>query len=249
MEARLGLDEEGKKISKSKGNGISMEDWLAYASDESLSMYMFQKPRTAKRLYFDVIPKAVDEYHQHLRAFDGQTVDQRLSNPAWHIHRGQPPVSDMVVSFAMLLNLASVASAEDKAALWGFIHKYAPDASPKTHPGLDAAAGFAVRYYEDFVKPAKQFRAPDAKEHAALADLRDRLAAHTGPRDPETLQNIVFAVGNAHGFEPLRNWFKAIYEVLLGASQGPRFGGFVAIYGVEETVALIDRGLAGELAA
>jgi lysyl-tRNA synthetase class 1 len=210
---------------------------------------MFQKPRTAKRLYFDVIPKTVDEYHQHLRAFDGQTLDQRLSNPAWHIHRGQPPASDMVVSFAMLLNLASVASAENKVALWGFIAKYAPDATPETHPGLDAAAGFAVRYYQDFVKPAKQFRAPDAKEHTALVDLRDRLAAHAGDRDSETLQNIVFAVGNEHGFEPLRNWFKAIYEVLLGASQGPRFGGFVAVYGVEETVALIDRGLAGELAA
>jgi lysyl-tRNA synthetase class 1 len=245
----LFLDDEGKKISKSKGNGISMEDWLAYASDQSLSLYMFQKPRTAKRLYFDVIPKAVDEYHQHLRAFEGQTLEQRLANPVWHIHSGQPPASDMVVSFAMLLNLASVASAEDKTALWGFIAKYAPDASPETHPGLDAAAGFAVRYYQDFVKPAKQYRLADAKERAALADLRDRLAGHDGPRDAETLQNIVFAVGNEHAFEPLRNWFKAIYEVLLGASQGPRFGGFVAIYGVEETVALIDKGLAGELAA
>jgi lysyl-tRNA synthetase class 1 len=243
----LFLDEEGRKISKSKGNGISMEDWLAYASDESLSMYMFQKPRTAKRLYFDVIPKAVDEYHQHLRAFDGQTLDQRLASPVWHIHHGQPPASEMVVPFAMLLNLASVASAEDKAALWGFIRKYAPDTTSATHPGLDAAAGFAVRYYEDFVKPAKQFRVPDAKEHAALADLRDRLAAHAGSHDAEALQTIVFAVGNEHGFDPLRNWFKAIYEVLLGASQGPRFGGFIAIYGVEETVALIDRALAGEL--
>jgi lysyl-tRNA synthetase class 1 len=194
----LFLDEEGRKISKSKGNGISMEDWLAYASDESLSMYMFQKPRTAKRLYFDVIPKAVDEYHQHLRAFDGQTLDQRLSNPVWHIHRGQPPVSDMVVPFAMMLNLASVSGAEDKATLWGFINKYAPDATPKTHPGLDAAAGFAVRYFKDFVAPARQFRAPTDKERAALVDLRDRLAAHQGPRDGETLQNLVFAVGNEH---------------------------------------------------
>ncbi len=245
----LFLDEEGKKISKSKGNGISMEDWLKYASDESLSLYMFQKPRTAKRLYFDVIPKAVDEYHQHLRAFDGQTLEQKLTNPVWHVHRGQPPASDMVVSFAMLLNLASVASAEDKETLWGFIRRYAPEAAPETHPGLDAAAGFAVSYYQDFVKPQKQFRAPKPHEHAALMDLRDRLAAFDGPADPEALQNLVFAVGNEHQFEPLRNWFKAIYEVLLGASQGPRFGGFIALYGVAETVTLIDRALAGELAA
>ena len=245
----LFLDEEGKKISKSKGNGISMEDWLNYASDESLSLYMFQKPRTAKRLYFDVIPKAVDEYHQHLRAFDGQTLEQQLGNPVWHIHHGQPPQSDMVVPFAMLLNLASVASAEDKETLWGFMRRYAPDAAPETHPGLDAAAGFAVRYYQDFVKPEKRFRAPAPHEHTALMDLRDRLVAYDGPADPEALQNIVFAVGNDHKFEPLRDWFKAIYEVLLGASQGPRFGGFIALYGVTETIALIDRALAGELAA
>ena len=245
----LFLDEEGKKISKSKGNGIAMEDWLAYASDESLAMYMFQKPRTAKRLFFDVIPKAVDEYHQHLRAFDGQTPEQQLTNPAWHLHRGQPPASDMVVPFAMLLNLASVASAEDRETLWGFIRRYAPDAAPETHPGLDAAAGFAVRYYQDFVKPQKEFRTPEPHEAAALQDLRDRLSAYDGSADPEALQEIVFAVGNAHEFQPLRNWFKAIYEVLLGASQGPRFGGFIALYGVAETVELIDQALAGELAA
>jgi lysyl-tRNA synthetase class 1 len=155
----------------------------------------------------------------------------------------------MAVSFAMLLNLAAVSSARDKEALWGFIRRYAPEASAEANPDLDAAAGHAVRYFLDHVAPHRQFRAPDAKERAALVDLRGRLAAHDGPRDPETLQNIVFAVGNEHAFEPLRDWFKAIYEVLLGASQGPRFGGFIALYGVEETMALIDRGLAGYLAA
>ncbi len=210
---------------------------------------MYQKPRTAKRLHWDVIPKTVDEYHQHLRAYPNQETDKQLGNPAWHIHGGNPPASDMAVPFAMLMNLASAASADDKEVLWGFIRRYAPEATPETHPVLDAAAGHAVKYFEDHVAPTKRYRTPDADERAALADLRDRLAAHDGERDAETLQTIVFAVGNEHGFEPLRNWFKAIYEVLLGASQGPRFGGFIAVYGVDETVALIDRGLAGELAA
>ena len=242
------LDAEGQKISKSKGNGISIEDWLSYASPESLSLFMYQKPRTAKRLHWGVIPKTVDEYHQHLRAYPGQETDQQLGNPAWHIHAGNPPASEMAVPFAMLMNLASAASAHDKEVLWGFIRRYAPEATPETHPVLDAAAGHAVKYFEDHVAPTKHYRAPDARERAALTDLRDRLAAHDGPGDAESLQTIVFAVGNAHRFEPLRDWFKAIYEVLLGASQGPRFGGFIAIFGVEETVALIDRGLAGELA-
>ncbi|MEL6124993.1 MAG: lysine--tRNA ligase [Pseudomonadota bacterium] len=245
----LFLDEKAEKISKSKGNGISIDQWLTYASEESLSYFMYLKPRTAKRLHFDVIPKMVDEYHQHLRAFDGQDADQRANNPVWHIHRGQPPASDMVVPFAMLLNLASASSAENREQMWGFIRKYAPEAGPESHPGLDAAAGFAVRYYEDFVKPFKQFRAPDAKEAAALADLRDRLATWEGGADAEGLQSLVFAVGKEHGFEPLRDWFKAIYEVLLGASQGPRFGGFIALYGVAETAALIDAGLDGSLRA
>ncbi len=241
-------DEKGQKISKSKGNGLSMEEWLTYASPESLSHFMFQKPKTAKRLYFDVIPKAVDEYHQHLRAYTGQDEAARLNNPAWHIHGGEPPASDMEVSYSMLLNLASAANAHDKDVLWGFIRKYAPDATPQNHPGLDAAAGHAVRYFEDFVKPAKTYRAPDAKEAAALADLRDRLKAWDGPVEAEALQSVVFAVGNEHGFEPLRAWFGAIYEVLLGEKQGPRFGGFIALYGVPETVALIDAGLSGALA-
>ncbi|MEM6622573.1 MAG: lysine--tRNA ligase [Pseudomonadota bacterium] len=245
----LFLDGEGQKISKSKGNGLTIDEWLTYASTESLSLYMFQKPRSAKRLHWDVIPRAVDEYHQHLRAYANQDADKRLANPAFHIHGHNVPASDMAVPFSMLLNLASASSAADKETMWGFIRKYAPDTSPETHPGLDAAAGFAVRYFQDFVKPSKVFRAASDKEHAALQDLRDRLAAWQGGTDAEELQNLVFAVGNEHGFEPLRDWFKAIYEVLLGASQGPRFGGFIALYGVEETIALINDALAGRLAA
>ena len=244
----LFLDENGEKISKSKGNGLTIDEWLTYASTESLGYFMFQKPRTAKRLHWDVIPKAVDEYHQQLRAFEGQEAEKRIENPVWHIHSGHPPKSDLAVSFAMLLNLASAASAHDKNVLWGFIRRYAPDASPEANPSLDAAAAHAVRYFEDKVAPTKRFREPTEKERAALSDLRDRLASHVGPRTAEALQDVVFAVGNEHEFEPLRLWFTAIYEVLLGASQGPRFGGFVALYGVDETVALIDRALAGELA-
>jgi lysyl-tRNA synthetase class 1 len=265
----LFLDDKGQKISKSSGNGISIDEWLSYASTESLSYFMYQKPKTAKRMYFDVIPRAMDEYHQQLRAFEKQDAAQRVNNPAYHIHRGQPPLSDMVVPFTMLLNLASASSAQDKTKMWGFIGKYAPEASPETHPGLDAAAGYAVRYFNDFVKPTKVFRAPTDQERAALTDLVaalksedaaiaqiEKKIAAEGKGDPlpvanfadeDFLQSIVFAVGKNHGFDPLRDWFKAIYEVLLGASQGPRIGGFIALYGIDESIALIEQGLAGEL--
>ena len=241
------LDENGEKISKSSGNGIAIDDWLKYASAESLSYFMYQKPKTAKRLFFDVIPKAVDEYHQQLRAYHGQDLKQQLANPVFHIHGADVPQSTMVVPFAMLLNLASVSGAHDKETLWGFIRNYAPEASPESHPDTDAAAGWAVAYYEDFVAPAKAYRAPNDLEREALVELRDKLAAWEGPADGDALQSLVFAVGRER-FDPMRAWFKALYEVLLGASQGPRFGSFIALYGVEQSVALIDRALAGELA-
>ncbi len=265
----LFLDENGQKISKTSGNGVSIDEWLTYASSESLSYFMYLKPKTAKRMHFDVIPKAVDEYHQQLRAYATQDTKARLNNPVFHIHGHNVPVSDMVVPFSMLLNLASASSAEDKSTMWGFINKYAPEATPESHPSMDEAAGFAVRYFNDFVKPAKTFRAPTDQERAALSDLAEALKsedaalaaiakknAAMGNDDPlpeanfgdeDFLQSIVFAIGKNHGFEPLRDWFKAIYEVLLGASQGPRFGGFIALYGVSETVELIEKGLAGEL--
>jgi len=242
----LFLDENGQKISKSSGNGISIDQWLTYASTESLSYFMFQKPKTAKRMYFDVIPKAVDEYHQQLRAYETQDTKARLNNPVWHIHGGDVPQSDMVVPFSMLLNLASVSSAEDKSQLWGFIQRYAPEATPENNPGMDQAAGHAVRYFNDFVKPTKVFRAPSDLEREALEDLRERLEFWDGGLDAEALQSMVFAVGKER-FDPLRDWFTALYEVLLGASQGPRFGGFIALYGVDETVALIDAALEGKL--
>ena len=243
----LFLDEHGQKISKSKGNGLTIDEWLTYAATESLSYFMYQKPKTAKKMFFDVIPRAVDEYHQQLRAYPGQDVEAQVNNPVWHIHGGQPPESRMVVPFSMLLNLASVAGAKDKEGLWGFIRRYAPDASPEGNPDLDAAAGFALAYFNRFVAPTRTFRTPTDKERAAMLDLRARLVAWDGGLDAEALQTMVFAVGTDHGFDPLRDWFTALYEVLLGAAQGPRFGGFIALYGVTETVALIDRALAGAL--
>jgi lysyl-tRNA synthetase, class I len=257
----LFLDENGEKISKSKGNGLTIDEWLTYASTESLSYYMFQKPRTAKRLSWDVIPKAVDEYHQQLRAYPDQTLDQQAANPVWHIHGGQVPASGMVVSFSLLLNLASVARAEDKDTLWGFIRRYAPEAAPETHPDLDQAAGFAVRYFADFVAPTLKPRAPSAAERAALEDLAATLkdmaqngivpAAHAAEYDSfseDLFMSVVRDTGKAHGFDNLREWFKVLYEVLLGSDQGPRWGSFIALYGLSETVALIERGLSGELA-
>ena len=241
----LFLDDKGEKISKSKGNGISVEEWLSYASPESLALYMYTKPRTAKRLYFDVIPKAVDEYYQHLSAFHGQELDKQIANPVWYIHHGNPPQSDMPISFAMLLNLVSAANASDKDILWGFIEKYAEGASAEKFPDLDKLAGYAVRYYEDFVKPAKAYRAPSDQERAALEDLMGRLSAVPAAEqtDGEALQTLIFSVGKDHAFENLRDWFKAIYEVCLGQSQGPRFGSFVAIYGPENAAKLIGDAL------
>jgi lysyl-tRNA synthetase class 1 len=191
----------------------------------------------------------VDEYHQQLKAFPDQDIEQKVNNPVWHIHNGKPPKSHMVVPFAMLLNLASVAGARDARGLWGYIKAYAPEASPETHPDLDAAAGFAVRYFADKIAPSRTFRLPDDRERAAIEDLRARLSVWEGTHDPEALQAVVYAVGKDHGFDPLRDWFKALYEVLLGASEGPRFGGFIALYGVAETEALIARALKGDLVA
>ena len=241
----LFLDENGQKISKTSGNGVSIDEWLTYASTESLSYFMYLKPKTAKRMHFDVIPKAVDEYHQQLRAYETQDDKARLNNPVWHIHGGDVPVSKMVVPFSMLLNLASVSGAEDKDQLWGFIKRYASEASAETHADLDAAAEFAVRYYNDFVKPAKVYRAPTDLEREALIALREGLKAWNQGLDGDALQSLVFACGRER-FDPMRDWFKALYEVLLGASQGPRFGGFIALLGIEESIALIDKGLAGE---
>jgi lysyl-tRNA synthetase class 1 len=246
----LFLDQNGEKISKSKGNGLTMEDWLRYGAPESLAYYMFQSPRSAKKLYFDVVPRATDEYLQQLEAVQRQEPKQQIENPVWHVHVGAPPAQGSPVSFGLMLNLVSAANASDKAILWGFLSRYVPGATPESEPLLDRLAGYAINYYEDFVRPTKRFRAPDARERAALEDLAARLRKLPADfRDGEAIQNEVYEVGKTAGFEPLRGWFQALYEVLLGQNQGPRFGSFVAIFGVERTLGLIERALAGELTA
>ncbi len=240
----LFLDENNQKISKSKGNGLSMEDWLRYGAPESLSYYMFQSPKSAKKLYFDVIPKATDEYLQQLDAFQRQEPAKQLDNPVWHIHSGRPPQHGSPVSFSLMLNLVSAADASTKEILWGFLSRYIPGASPETQPLLDRLAGYAINYYEDFVKPTKTFRAPTDQERAAMLDLLAKLKAMPADApDAELIQNEVFEVGKTHGFDPLRGWFQALYEVLLGQSQGPRFGSFAAIFGIDRTIALIEEKL------
>jgi len=249
----LFMDENNQKISKSKGNGLTMEEWLRYGTPESLTYYMFQSPKSAKRLYFDVIPKATDEYLQQLDAFNRARANggnaPAIDNPAWHVHRGAPPERGSPVSFSLLLNLVSAADASTKDILWGFLERYIPGATPQSEPLLDQLAGYAINYYEDFVKPSKRFRAPDARERAAMEALVAKLKALPPGADAEAIQHEVFEVGKDAGFEPLRGWFSALYEVLLGQSQGPRFGSFTAIFGVERTIQLIERALAGELVA
>ncbi len=239
----LFLDDKGQKISKSKGNGLSVEEWLTYAPPESLGLFMYGSPQRAKRLFFDVIPKATDEYLAHTEKL---AVTNDPANPAWHIHNGAlPNHGGSPVSFTMLLNIASVANADNADILWGFLRRYVPDASPEAMPFLAGLVDRAVLYYRDFVKPAKKFRAPSAVERAALEDLSATLAKIADGTDAATLQNDVFEVGKRHfAKEALRDWFGCLYQVLLGQQEGPRFGGFVALYGVSNTVKLINDALA-----
>ena len=246
----LFLDDQGQKISKSKGNGLSVDEWLTYGTEESLALFMFQKPRAAKRLYFDSIPKTVDDYIALLEAYHAKHEPaERLENPVWYIHGGNPPDEKYPVSFALLLNLVSASNAHSREVLWGFIQSYAPEASPEKNPGLDKLVGYAIKYYEDFVKPAKKYRAPTDKERAALIDLAEKLRGFGGERDGEKVQFEVYEVGKRHAFEPLRDWFKALYEVLFGQSAGPRFGSFAVLFGCSETAEMIEKALKGEFAS
>ena len=242
----LFLDDQGQKISKSKGNGLSMEEWLAYAPDESLGLFMFQKPRTAKRLYFDVIPKAVDEYLTFLSKYESQEAQDRLANPVWHIHEGNVPQLAAPLTFALLLNLVSASNAENKDVLWGYIANYAPGINAENTPLLDKLTDYAVAYFHSFVKPTKKFRRATEQEAEAMNDLLVRLRGLDSQADAETIQTEVYAAGKDIFSENLRDWFKALYEVLLGQSQGPRFGSFAALYGLEATILLIEAGLRGE---
>ena len=258
----LFLDEHGQKISKSKGNGLTIDEWLTYAPTESLGLYMYQKPRVAKKLYFDVIPRAVDEYYTFLSAYPRQDWKNRLGNPVWHMHSGHPPAIDLAVPFSLLLNLVSASNAQDRSVLWGFISRYAPGVSPEKNPELDRLAGYAIRYFDDFVKPSKVYRAPDAVEREALAKLAEALAALPQGADGETIQNAALNVARRieryqdHSKQAPEGgpgvsvaFFQMIYQVLIGQERGPRFGSFAALYGVAETRALIEKALAGQLAA
>lgn len=243
----LFLDDQGQKISKSKGNGLSIEEWLRYGPPESLALYMFQKPKTAKRLYFDVIPRAVDEYVTFNENLPKEDDAKKLENPAWHVQNGQATNNHSPLSYTMLLNLAGVANAGDKKTMWGFISRYAKEATPDNAPYLDRLVGHAVAYYQDRVKNTKQYRAPTALERAALEDLLTVLADLPADAPADLIQNHVYEVGKRHSFAELKQWFQALYEVLLGQATGPRMGGFFALYGIEESKALITKALAGTL--
>jgi lysyl-tRNA synthetase, class I len=254
----LFLDEKGQKISKSRGNGLTIEEWLRYASPESLSLFMYREPRAAKRLYFDVIPRHVDEYAQLLESYERQDIKQRLSNPVWHIHCGEPPKPDMPISFSMLLTLVASSNAENAETLWGFIARYRPGVTPRTHPKLDAMVGYAIHYFRDFVLPHKKFREPGESERAALLDLRDALSQLGAGTTAEQIQQVVYEVGRREPFLDRNGkiktkdgrpgvaleWFNMLYQVLLGQEKGPRFGSFVAVYGVQNTIDMIDGALA-----
>src|SRR5712691_4412923 len=239
----LFLDDKGQKISQSKGNGLTIDEWLRYASPESLSLFMYREPKSAKRLYFDVIPRAVDDYQQFLEGFPRLDARQQLGNPVWHIHSGHPPKVDMPVTFQLLLTLVSSSNAENAETLWGFIGRYRPGVTPTTHPKLDAMVGYAINYYRDFVAPAKKFRQPTDAERAALVDLRDALAQLPEDVIAEAIQEVVYEIGRRESFldKSGKNkskdgkpgvsleWFNMLYQVLLGQEKGPRFGSFVAV--------------------
>ena len=244
---QLFLDEKGQKISKTKGNGLTIEEWLTYATPESLSLYMFTAPKKAKKLYFDIIPKTVDDYLTHLVKYaeqcDGDNPVKAIDNPVWHIHEGNPPAHVPAVSFALLLNLVSAASASDKEQLWGYLQAYRPGVSPENDPHLNQLVGYAIRYYHDFVAPNKTYRVPTDQERAALEDLCERLGVLGQSQDVDLLQTTVFDAGKSQDYENLRDWFRGIYEVCFGQSEGPRMGNFIAIYGVDNTIAMIRESL------
>ena len=242
----LFLDENGEKISKSRGNGLAVEEWLRYAPPQSLSLFMYLSPRKAKRLYFDVIPRHVDDYLSHVAKFAHQEVAERLANPVWHIHDGAPPQEETRLGFAILLNLASVCNTENREVLWGFVSRYLPDATPESAPVLDSLVGHAINYYRDLVKPVKKYRKANEMEQSALEDLAGTLEALPAGASAEDIQAEVYEVGKRQPFGDLKSWFRALYEILLGQTHGPRMGSFFALYGLGETVVLIRRAINGE---
>ena len=246
MMYELFLDEKGQKISKSKGNGLTIDEWLRYAPPESLSLYMFQSPRKAKRLYFDVIPRAVDDYQTYIEKFPKEEPLPQLNNPVYHIHAGHPPKPEGTPGFNLLLNLAGVSQAEDPKVLWGYISTYMPGVSPQTHPFLDQLAKGAVNYYHDFIKPTKKYRLPTDTETQAMNDLASYLEQAPDTATAEEIQTEIYEIGKKYFAENLKGWFATLYETLLGQPQGPRMGSFVKLYGKAESIKLIRRVIAKE---
>ena len=240
----LFLDEKGEKISKSKGNGITIEEWLKYATQESLALYMYQNPQRAKKLYPQVIPKAVDEYLTFLEKFETQELKEKLGNPVWHIHNGNPPKEKNVISFGVLLNLVSASNAESEDVLWKFIKNYNANVKREEHPILEKLIRNAITYFNDVVKPLKKYRSATKEEKAALKELIEVLKQMPDGKTPEEIQTEVFSVGKNHyEKENLRNWFKAIYEIVFGDEQGPRMGSFISFFGRQETIQLLENSL------
>ena len=241
----LFLDEDGSKISKSKGNSISVDEWMHYAPLESISLFMYQSPARAKRLYFDVIPKCVDEYLTFNKKYhEEKDIKQRLTNPVFHIHNANvPKIETYGINFSLLLNLASVCNPDDKKVLWGFISKYAPKATPESAPYLDHMTGFAVTYYNEFVKSTKKYHKPNSKQREVLKQIVGMLSGLDEAETGEEIQNKIYAIGTESGVENLRDFFKELYEILLGQTQGPRLGSFFKLYGIKETIKLIENKL------
>ena len=233
------LDENGEKISKSKGNGLSLDEWLAYGNEESLAFFIYREPKKAKNLHLGVIPRAVDEYYQFRGNYPDQPVEQKLGNPVHHIHGGKVPSATLPLTYGLLLNLASLPGVGDKATAWKFVQRYAPGTSPETDPELDNLIGLAVNYARTFVAPTLKRRSPQGHEVDALKDLDAELAKLPADTAGDAIQNVVFEVGKRHPFESLRHWFQALYETLLGATQGPRMGSFIALYGLDNSRKLI----------
>jgi lysyl-tRNA synthetase class 1 len=237
----LFLDEKGEKISKSKGNGISIEQWLRYASPESLSLYMYPNPKRAKKLYSEVVPKTVDEYLTLIEKYPNQKSSDKILNPVWHIHKGNPPKEKIVMPFSMLLNLVGSSNAETKKILWKFINKFHKDIKPQDHPILDKLTEYALNYFRDKVEPNKKFKKPNAEEKKALNNLIVKLKLIPESIGPEEIQTLVYTVGKESGYKSnLRDWFKLIYEVLFGELDGPRMGFFISFFGVQDTIKLIN---------
>ena len=239
------LDEKGEKISKSKGNGLALEDWLNYAPQESVAFYAYREPKSAKQLHMGIIPAAVDEYFKFRASWHDQVLDKQLGNPVHHIHNGDVPANAPPVTFGLLLNLAGVlGGGATKAQVWGYLGNYVSGATADEHPELDAMIGYALAYNRDVISPTLERRKPVGLEVAALTQLDSELAALAADATAEEIQNIVYAIGRDGGFETLRDWFKALYETLLGSNAGPRMGSFIALYGIDNTRALIAEALA-----